>query len=370
MDHERFMRRALKLAARGAGRTSPNPAVGSVIVKNGRVIAEGYHKKAGAPHAEAAALATLKNGAKDSTLYVTLEPCCHFGRTPPCTDAIISSGIKEVVIGAVDPNPRVSGRGISQLKAAGVVVTSGVLERECRKLNEAYNRYITAGVPFVTLKLAQTLDAKTATAAGESRWITGEASRALVHRMRSMADAVMVGSSTVIADDPELNVRHLRGRDPLKVVLDTGLKTPLTARVFKGGGLLIFTTGASSTSKIRKAAEAGAGVVVVPAVKGGVDLKRVFRELAKREVVSVLVEAGGTLAASLLREGLVDRLSVFISPTVIGSEGLSSVGPLGVKRLKDALKIEGLTVKRVGTDMLVEGYLMRRGAAKAAAKRS
>lgn len=369
MDHERFMRRALKLAARGAGRTSPNPAVGSVIVKNGRIIAEGYHKKAGAPHAEAAALSTLKKGAKDSTLYVTLEPCCHFGRTPPCTDAIISSGIKEVVIGAVDPNPRVSGRGISLLKAAGIRVTSGVLERECRKLNEAYNRYITAGVPFVTLKLAQTLDAKTATSGGESRWITGTASRALVHRMRSMADAVMVGSSTVIADDPELNVRHLRGRDPLKVVLDTRLKTPLTARVFKGGGLLIFTTGASP-SRIRKAAEAGAEVVVVPAVKGGIDLKRVFKELAKREVVSVLVEAGGTLAASLLREGLVDRLSVFISPTVMGSEGLASVGPLGVKRLKDALKIEDLTVKRAGTDILVEGYLRKRGAAKAAAKRS
>lgn len=370
MDHERFMRRALKLAARGAGRTSPNPAVGSVIVKDGRIIAEGYHKKAGRPHAEAAALSALESGAKGSTLYVTLEPCCHFGKTPPCTDAIISSGIKKVVIGAVDPNPRVSGRGISLLRAAGILVTSGVLERECRKLNEAYNRYITAGVPFVTLKLAQTLDAKTATAGGESKWITGTASRALVHRMRSMADAVMVGSSTVISDDPELNVRHLRGRDPLKVVLDTRLKTPLTARVFKGGVLLIFTTKEASPSKIRKAAEAGAEVVVVPAVKGGVDLKRVLKELAKREVVSVMAEAGGTLAASLLREDLVDRLSVFISPTVIGSDGLDAVGPLGVKRLKDALKIDDLTVKRVGTDILVEGYLRKRGASKAAAKRS
>ncbi|MBI5469282.1 MAG: bifunctional diaminohydroxyphosphoribosylaminopyrimidine deaminase/5-amino-6-(5-phosphoribosylamino)uracil reductase RibD [Deltaproteobacteria bacterium] len=359
MDHERFMRLALKLAARGAGKTSPNPAVGSVIVKNGRVIAEGYHKKAGGPHAEAAALATLKNGAKDATLYVTLEPCCHFGRTPPCTDAIINSGIKKVVIGTVDPNPKVSGKGISLLKAAGVLVASGVLERECRKLNEAYNRYMTGKVPFVTLKLAQTLDARTAAAGGESKWITGEASRALVHRMRSRADAVMVGSSTVLKDDPMLNVRHVGGKNPLKVVLDSTLKTPLTARVFKGGGLLIFTTRAALPSKIRKAVSAGAEVIVVPASKDGIDLKRVLRELKKREVVSVLAEAGGTLAASLLRGGLVDKLSVFISPTVIGSEGFPAVGPLGVKMLKDALRLTDTTVKRAGTDILVEGYVRK-----------
>jgi diaminohydroxyphosphoribosylaminopyrimidine deaminase/5-amino-6-(5-phosphoribosylamino)uracil reductase len=359
MDHERFMHRALKLAARGAGKTSPNPAVGSVIVKNGRVIAEGYHKKAGGPHAEVAALSTLKNGAKDATLYVTLEPCCHFGRTPPCTDAIINSGIKKVVIGTVDPNPKVSGRGISLLKAAGVLVVSGVLERECRKLNEAYNRYMTGKVPFVTLKLAQTLDARTAASGGESKWITGEASRALVHRMRSRVDAVMVGSSTVLKDDPMLNVRHVGGKNPLKVVLDSTLKTPLTARVFKGGGLLIFTTRAAVPSKIRKAAEAGAEVVVVPASKDGIALKRVMLELKKREVVSVLAEAGGTLAASLLRGGLVDKLSVFISPTVIGSEGFAAVGPLGVKLLKDALRLTDVTVKRAGVDILVEGYVRK-----------
>lgn len=359
MDHERFMRRALGLAAKGAGRTSPNPAVGSVIVKNGRVIAEGYHKKAGGPHAEAAALSTIKNGAKGSTLYVTLEPCCHFGRTPPCTDAIISSGIKRVVIGAVDPNPRVSGRGIALLRKAGVQVTSGVLESECGKLNEAYNRYITAGVPFITLKLAQTLDGRTAAAGGESKWITGEPARTLVHRMRSRSDAVMVGVSTVLADDPELNVRHVRGKDPLKVVLDSRLKTPLGARVFRGKRLLIFTTRAATPARIKKAAAAGAEVVVVGAAKGGVDLKRVFRELAKREVISVLVEAGSTLAASLLRRGLADKLSVFVSPMVIGSEGLPAVGPLGVKRLKDALRIEELAVKRAGLDILVEGYLRK-----------
>jgi len=358
MDHERFMRRALRLAARGFGRTSPNPAVGSVIVKNGRIIAEGYHKKAGGPHAEAAALAALKNRAKDATIYVTLEPCCNFGRTPPCTDAIISSGVKEVVIGTVDPNPKVSGRGISLLEEAGLAVTFGVLERECRALNASYNKYMTAGLPFVTLKLAQTLDGKTATASGESRWITSEASRKFVHRMRSVTDAVMVGSSTVRADDPELTVRHTRGKDPLKVVLDSTLKTPLKARVFKGGRLVIFTTASAGAAKIKKAKEAGAEVVVVPAVKGGLSLKRVLKELAKRQIVSVLVEAGPTLAASLLRAGLVDKLSVFVSPTVMGSEGLAAVGPLGVKRLKDALKLGLLSIRKSGADILVEADLI------------
>lgn len=359
MDHSRFMRSALKLAARGLGKTSPNPAVGSVIVKNGRVIADGYHKKAGGPHAEAAALASLENSAKGSTLYVTLEPCCHFGRTPPCADTIISSGVKTVVIGTVDPNPRVSGKGMGILKAAGIEVVYGVLEEECRKLNEAYNKHITTGTPFVTLKLAQTLDARTATAKGESKWITGDASRALVHRMRSRADAVMVGISTVIKDDPLLTARHAGGRDPLKVVLDSRLATPLTARVFKGGRLLVFTAKAAVASRIKKAVEAGAEVIVVPGTKDGLDLKSVLRELGRREVVSVLAEAGGTLSASLLRAGLVDKLVVFISPVVLGSDAMPAIGVLGVKALKDALRLKEMTVKRSGEDIFVQGYLKK-----------
>jgi diaminohydroxyphosphoribosylaminopyrimidine deaminase/5-amino-6-(5-phosphoribosylamino)uracil reductase len=294
---------ALRLARRGLGRTSPNPAVGAVVVKGGKVISSGYHRLAGLPHAEIEALKSLdKKELRGATLYVTLEPCCHHGRTPPCTEAIIASGVKSVVVGALDPNPRVAGKGIRVLKAAGITVTNGVLEEDCASLNDWYAKYITTGLPYVTLKLASTLDGRIATASGESRWITGEEARRYVHRMRLKTDAVMVGASTVVKDDPELTVRHVRGRDPMKVIVDSTLRTPLGSKVFRStakgraegdGGLVIFTARGASKRKISMVRAAGAEVVTLPGTVDGVSVRRVLKKLGEMEKATVLVEGGG-----------------------------------------------------------------------------
>ncbi len=359
MPHEAFMRAALRLAKKGLGRTSPNPAVGAVIVKGGRVIGKGFHRKAGLPHAEIEALGSAK-GVKGATLYVTLEPCCHFGRTPPCTEAIIGSGIKRVVIGAVDPNPLVRGKGIARLKSAGVAVTSGVLEDECRTLNEAYNHYIRTGLPFVTLKLASTLDGRIATSKGESQWITGVEARKFVHRMRSLNDAVMIGSGTALKDDPALTVRLIKGRNPIKALLDSAFKTPLSAKVFNGGRVIVFTTRKAPKKKVEGARRLGAEVIVAPSSLkwgDGVDTGFVMKELGKREITSVLAEGGGRLAASLLRHGLVNRAAIFLSPKLLGADALASVGALGLKRLKDATALKDIKVTNINRDILVEGYI-------------
>ncbi|MBI5453801.1 MAG: bifunctional diaminohydroxyphosphoribosylaminopyrimidine deaminase/5-amino-6-(5-phosphoribosylamino)uracil reductase RibD [Deltaproteobacteria bacterium] len=348
---------ALRLAKKGIGKTSPNPAVGAVIVKNGKVIGSGWHRKAGLPHAEIEALRSAKGGVKGATLYVTLEPCVHYGRTPPCGDAVISAGIKRVVIGAKDPNPLVAGRGIKKLKASGIAVDSGVLESECRAINRPFEKFITTKTPYVTLKLASTLDGRIAIATGESRWITGEASRKAVHRLRSEADAVMVGVNTLLRDDPELTVRLVRGRAPLKVVLDSSFKTPFSAKVLNNPErLVIFTGMGASASRVRKARGLGARVVVVPAKNDGLDIRRVLKELGKMEVSSLLVEGGGTLAASLVKAGLVDRFLFFISPMLIGADGRPSIGSLGLRRLEAAPKLKDVVVKRSGCDILIEGY--------------
>ncbi|MBI1911195.1 MAG: bifunctional diaminohydroxyphosphoribosylaminopyrimidine deaminase/5-amino-6-(5-phosphoribosylamino)uracil reductase RibD [Deltaproteobacteria bacterium] len=359
MPHERFMRAAIKLAKKGVGRTSPNPAVGAVIVKDNKVISEGYHRKAGLPHAEAVAISELGKGGKGATLYVTLEPCCHFGRTPPCTDAIISAGIKKVVIGMQDPNTLVCGKGTEILRASGIEVITGVLEEECKRLNEPYLKYITTKTPFVILKLASTLDGKIATSAGESKWITGVDARKLVHKTRSLTDAVMVGSGTVLKDDPELTVRLVKGRNPKRVVVDSSFQSPLNANIFRQKGTIVFTTPAASEKKIDEALRMGVEVVVLPASKDGVDLKRVLKELGKREVTSLLVEGGSRLAASLLKKGLVDRINLYMAPMLIGGDGLSSIGELGIKDLGKAPKLDKISVKRVGNDMLIEGNLLK-----------
>ncbi|MBI5238805.1 MAG: bifunctional diaminohydroxyphosphoribosylaminopyrimidine deaminase/5-amino-6-(5-phosphoribosylamino)uracil reductase RibD [Deltaproteobacteria bacterium] len=359
-NHEEYMRVALSLAAKGLGRTSPNPAVGAVIVKHGLIAGKGFHKKAGRAHAEIAALDSIKKGsAKGGTLYVTLEPCCNYGRTPPCTGAIISSGVKRVVVGTMDPNPKVSGKGLKALASAGVEVITGVLEEECRALNERYNKFITKGLPFVTIKLAVTLDGKAATSTGESRWITGIEARRRVHRMRSMADAVMVGAGSVIKDDPLLTVRHVEGRDPLKVVVDTGFRILLSAKVFSSGrgGVVVITTKDAEKEKIEKAQERGAMVIMVRKQKGKVDLRDALKALAKMNVVSLLVEGGPSLAASLIRQRLADKLVLFISPKLIGGDGLPAIGLLGVRRIDDCPVIKNLRIKRLGQDIMVNGDL-------------
>lgn len=362
MSHESLMREAVRLAKRGVGKTSPNPAVGAVVSRGGHVVSGGWHKKAGLPHAEIEALRAAGKNARGATLHVTLEPCCHFGRTPPCTDAIIASGIKKVVVGAPDPNPKVSGKGVRALRAAGIEVVEGVLAKECEAMNEAYSKYISKGLPFVALKLASSLDGRIATSAGESKWITGIESRRLVHRMRARYDAVMVGAKTALKDDPELTVRLVKGKNPVRVVLDSTLSVPIAAKVFKGvkeGGarLLIFTSMGVSAKKAEKLAEAGAEVIRVPARGQGLDLKKVLRELAKREVTSLLVEGGGSVAATLLRERLVDKLFAFYGPMVLGADSLAAVAPLGLKWLKDAPRFEIIGVRKAGKDILIEAAL-------------
>ena len=365
MAYENLMLKALALAKKGVGKTSPNPAVGSIVARGGKVIARGWHHKAGGPHAEIEALTVAGKNARGAALFVTLEPCCHFGRTPPCTDAIIASGIKKVIVGAPDPNPRVSGKGVAALRAAGIEVVEGVLSSECSALNEAYNKYITKGLPFVTLKLAASLDGRIAAPGGESKWITGVESRKLVHRMRASVDAVMVGSETALKDDPELTVRLSAGRNPARVVLDSSLRLPVTSKVFNGvregrESLIIFTSKDAPEGQAKKAREAGSEVVRLASAAGGLPLKKVLKALAERGMTSVLVEGGGKLAASLLKEKLVDALVVFYGPMVIGGDGLSMVAGLGLKGLKAAPGFKDIRVKKAGDDIVVEGRAIPR----------
>ena len=316
----RWMRRALRLAGRGRGRTSPNPMVGAVVVRRGRAIGEGYHRQVGGPHAEVWALREAGAAARGATLYVTLEPCSHHGRTPPCTDAIMQAGLARVVAGCVDPNPQVNGRGVRCLRGAGIEVEVGVMEAEARRLNEAYCKHIATGMPFVALKAAMSLDGKIATAAGESKWITGERARAAAHRLRARHDAVMVGVGTVLADDPELTVRKSRGRTPLRVVVDSRARTPPRARLLTADerAPVIAVTRQAPRARVRRLERAGAEVWVVGSQRGKVELKGLMRRLGTEGVQSVLVEGGGTLGAGALAAGLVDRVYFFISPRIIG----------------------------------------------------
>ncbi|MBI5598831.1 MAG: bifunctional diaminohydroxyphosphoribosylaminopyrimidine deaminase/5-amino-6-(5-phosphoribosylamino)uracil reductase RibD [Deltaproteobacteria bacterium] len=380
VPHERFMRVALVLARKGLGRTSPNPAVGAIVVKNGDIAGRGYHKKAGLPHAEIIALEEAGERAKGADLYVTLEPCVHFGRTPPCADAILRAGIKRVVIGAKDPNPKVNGKGMRRLEKAGVRVIKGILADKCRALNEAYGKHIKTGMPFVILKLASSLDGRISTAAGESKWITSLESRKYVHRLRSTVDCVMVGSGTVIKDDPRLTVRLVRGRNPARAVVDSGLKIPLDSIFFSGGSdfplpsgeracpgldpgvgvrgkIFVFTTVKASKKKIKLMEEKGAKVIIVPTAEGGVSLKRVLRELGRNGITSVMIEGGSRLAAGALKEGVVDRVVFFVAPLIIGGDGVPSIGDLGIKGVKKAFRIRDMKTKRVGGDIMVEGYV-------------
>lgn len=364
---ERFMARAIALAVRGAGRTSPNPVVGAVIVRAGRIVAEGFHEKAGEPHAEAAALAHLKEAgrsAKGADIYVTLEPCSHHGRTPPCADALIAAGVKRVFAGMRDPNPLVAGCGIKKLRAAGIDVASGILEDACRALNPAFIKHITTKTPYVTLKLAASLDGRIAVANGQSKWITGLAARRYGHRLRALFDAIMTSSETVAKDDPAFTVRHCRGKNPLRVLLDTRFKTPLDAQIFERHSkdrflypALVFTTPSASAAKIKKAQAIGVEVVCVRKAATGVDIKMVMTELGRRGVTSLLVECGGTLAAALLKAGAIDRVSLHLAPIIIGSDGVAAVGDLGLKTVAGALRLKGVRVRRAGEDTIIEGEI-------------
>jgi len=358
-NDEKHMRRAIELALKGRGRTRPNPLVGAVLVKNGRVVGEGYHRKAGGPHAEIHALRQAGERARGAELFINLEPCCHHGRTPPCTGALIGAGVRRVVVGQRDPNPRVAGRGLRALRRAGMEVFCGVLEEESREINRAFAKYIVSGRPWTVLKLAMSLDGRIATCKGQSRWITGARARRLVHEMRAGADAVLVGTGTVLADDPRLTAR-LPGRKPyapIRVILDRRGRVPLEAKVFDEAGEVILAAG-PRFPRARKARLEKSGVQILPIAekRGGLDLDQLMVELGRREITSLLAEGGGELAASLLAAGVVDRVVMFVAPLIIGGrEAPGPVGGLGAGEMAAALRLDRLRVTDVGGDWMLEG---------------
>lgn len=352
------MRLCLRVASKGKGFVSPNPLVGAVVVKEGRILGKGYHPAYGAPHAEVFALQEAGEEARGATLYVNLEPCAHYGKTPPCTKAIIKAGIKEVVIGMSDPNPLVRGKGIKELQEAGIDVKIGVLEEEARRLNETYIKFITEGIPFVTLKMAQSLDGKIATKSGESRWITGEKARQFVHRLRREYDAVLVGAGTVLADNPSLRV-YGKGRDPMRIVLDGKGRVSPSAKVFQTGvRRFVFTTSSASPSWVKELQDRGVEVIISKGKK--VDIEGMLKELGKRGIASLLVEGGGETAASFLEAGVVDKLLFFIAPIIIGGrEAKTSVEGEGCQNLSEAIKLNYSRIRKIGEDILIEAYLKK-----------
>ncbi|MDR7435519.1 MAG: bifunctional diaminohydroxyphosphoribosylaminopyrimidine deaminase/5-amino-6-(5-phosphoribosylamino)uracil reductase RibD [Armatimonadota bacterium] len=357
---EENMRIALALAQQG--HPSPNPMVGAVVVKDGKIVGRGFHQAAGGPHAEVLALEEAGELAKGATLYVTLEPCAHYGRTPPCTEAIISAGIHRVVAPMEDPDPRVRGRGFTRLREAGIQVEVGLLAEEAEQLNAAYLKHRRTGLPLVIVKWAMSLDGKIATPTGESKWITGEEARELVHQMRSRCDAIAVGINTVLRDDPLLTARIPGGRDPLRVVVDSRLRIPLEAQVItvpSQAATVVATTSQAPMEKIHKLESRGVEVWVLDGPEGKVDLHRLLEELGRREILSVLVEGGGTLIAGFVEAGLVDRVAAFVAPLIIGGNGPSPVQGVGVASLAEALHLTKVSIRQVGRDVLIEGVLRR-----------
>jgi diaminohydroxyphosphoribosylaminopyrimidine deaminase/5-amino-6-(5-phosphoribosylamino)uracil reductase len=360
MDDLLHMRAALALARRGLGNAWPNPAVGCVLVKDGHVIGRGWTQPGGRPHAETEALRRAGEAARGATAYVTLEPCSHHGRTPPCCEALAGAGITRVVMAMRDPDPRVNGRGLAMLRGAGIVVEEGLLEAEARALNAGFFRRIEAGMPLVTLKLASTLDGRIATATGESRWITGEAARREVHALRARHDAILVGSGTVLADDPDLTCRipGMERVPMLRVVADARLRTPPTARLVQGAQLapvLIITAPGHPPAAQAPFIAAGADIVTVPAhAAGGLDLPSLLRALGRRGVTRVLAEGGAGLAAALLRQGLVDRLVWFHAPAVMGGDGHPALEGLRLAALSAMPRFRRTAQRALGDDMLSE----------------
>lgn len=359
-----YMAQALALARRAEGRTRPNPPVGAVVVAAGRVVGEGFHPEAGQPHAEIFALREAGELARDADLYVTLEPCVCHGRTGPCVDAILAAGIGRVLVGTQDPNPRVSGRGIDRLRAAGVEVLVGIRETECRRLIAPFARHITSGLPHVTLKTAITLDGRTATATGDSQWISGAASRLQVHRLRDQVDAVVVGIGTVLFDDPRLTTRVPEGgRNPLRVVVDSQLRIPGHARLLgelSSASTLIATTVRAELRKVEQLRSQGVEVMVGEAVDGRVDLSELLGRLGRRGLQRLLLEGGATLNDAFLRAGLVDRMMVFVAPKIIGGgDGFGMFAGTGVSRLADAWRLTDVRTTRFEEDILIEGEVVR-----------
>lgn len=363
---ERYMWMALDLARKGWGKTSPNPMVGAVLVKDGEIVGTGFHQRAGEPHAEIIALREAGDKACGATLYTNLEPCSHFGRTPPCTDALIRAEVRKVVMATSDPNPLVAGNGAAGLKQAGIKVKNGVLEEKAKRLNEVFFKYITTGMPFVVAKSAMTLDGKIATRTGKSRWISGEKSRKFVHRLRSMCDGIMVGVNTVIEDDPMLNVRLERegSHNPPRIIVDSRARLPLsaavvtTARQFR---TILATTALAPEAKLSSLRSCGVEVLVLPDKEEKVDLRALMQALGRKEISILLVEGGGNLNYGLLQENLIDKLYCFVAPLLFG--GKDAPTPLegeGVGEPDQSWLVENIEIKQLERDLLIIGYPLRR----------
>ncbi len=361
-----YMERALSLARLALVHASPNPAVGAVVVKDDVILGEGYTQPPGSSHGEIVALNQAGEHARGATMYVTLEPCCHYGRTPPCTKAIIDAGISEVHLSIIDPNLRVCGRGKAELEAAGIRTFIGEHEEEAQEINEAYIKYVGTGLPFVLAKFAISLDGKIATRTGDSRWISGEDARRYVHTIRSQIDAIMVGVDTIINDNPQLTARAGLGggyleKQPLRIVVDSKGRTPATARVLQlPGKTLIATTKDMDKENGRALAEAGAEILELPKKDGWVDLRELLARLGERQITSIMVEGGAAVFGSLFEQRLADKLLVFIAPIIIG--GLEAKNPVegkGVEKLAQATNLDRVRVGRIGNDILISGYTAR-----------
>ena len=368
-NDEALILRCLQLAARAEGRTRPNPMVGSVVARGGRVVGEAWHRRAGAMHAERAALKAAGRAARGATLYANLEPCCHWGRTPPCVDAIVAAGIRRVVVSHVDPDPRVDGKGLAALRRAGIRVTVGTQRNEALRLNERHVVYHTTGRPFVLVKAAVSVDGRIAARDGSSRWISSPASRSRAHRLRAAHDALLIGAGTARADDPRLTVRGARlpaSAQPLRVVVDGGLTVPPGARMFRerGGEVLVYAVRRAPCARARRLERAGARVAIVAAETGRPDrvlLRACLQDLARRGVTSVMVEGGAGIIASLLRDRLVDRMVLFMAPLIVGGDGVPLARGAGAPSIGRALRLASVDVSRSGPDLVLDVALPRKG---------
>ena len=363
-----YMSRALDLARQALGTTSPNPAVGAVLVKDGQVVGEGYTQAPGEAHAEIVALHQAGERARSATLYVTLEPCRHQGRTPPCTSAIVAAGVAEVHMSLLDPNPLINGKGREELEEAGISVAVGEHEDAARRVNEAYLKFTRTGLPFVTAKYAASLDGKIATRTGDARWITGVAARRRANQLRAASDVVMVGVGTVLADDPLLTARddqdHPLPHQPLRVIVDSSGRTPATARLFQEPGHVLIAGARISPRRAGALKRAGAEVLELPAEDGSVDLRALMTTLGQRQAAAVLVEGGGGLLGSVLGQELADKLAVFLAPVIIGGvEAVPAVGGAGSDTVAEAMRLRNVSVEQVGEDLMVVGYPARKGEA-------
>ena len=359
---EKMMQKAIELAQKGLGRTAPNPPVGAVLVRNGCIVGEGFHPAAGQPHAEVFALRAARDLALGADLYVTLEPCCHQGRTGPCAEAIVKAGVSRVFVGAQDPNPLVAGKGIDFLRDAGIEVVTDILSQECCQLIAPFAKHVISALPYVVLKSAMTLDGQTATLTGDSKWISCEASRNLVHQLRNQVDAIMVGSGTVVADNPRLTTRLAEGgRDPVRIVMDGSLKTSPDALLYTRSSkaqTILVTAETHTEADLRPYRDVGADIILVSQTAGSLDLLATLKELANRNLQYILLEGGSLLGGAMLRARLVDRLMLFVAPKLLGGQGRGLLAGAGVDSMADAFALKHLNARKVDTDILLEGEVL------------